>query len=59
MYFLNELLMSLRSLFQKLSDEQIEEGINELDNEHFQNVSDDELIKYKCTVLVTKVEKVA
>ena len=47
------------SLFQKLSDEQIEEGINELDNEHFQNVGDDELIKYKCTVLVTKVEKVA
>ena len=47
------------SLFQKLSDDQIEEGIIELDNEHFQNVSDDELIKYECTVLVTKVEKVA
>ena len=47
------------SLFQKLSDDQIEEGINELDDEHFQNVNDDELINYECTVLVTKVEKVA
>ena len=40
------------SLFQKLI-------INELDNEHFQNVNDDEFINYECTVLVTKVEKVA
>ena len=39
------------SLFEKLSDDQIEEGINELDNEHFQNVNDDELINYECTVL--------
>ena len=47
------------SLLQHLSDDQIEEGISELDNEHYQNVKDDELINYECTVLVTKVEKVA
>ena len=48
------------SLLQDLiSDDQIEEGISGLDNEHFQNVKDDELINYECTVLVTKVEKVA
>ena len=47
------------SLLQHLSDDQIEEGISELGNEHYQNVKDDELINYECTVLVTKVEKVA
>ena len=47
------------SLLQHLSDDQIEEGISELDNEHFQNVKDHELINFECTVLVTKVEKVA
>ena len=47
------------SLLQHLSDDQIEEGISELDHEHYQNVKDDELINYECTMLVTKVEKVA
>ena len=45
------------SFLQHLSDDQIEEGITELDNEHYQNVKDDELINYECTMLVTKVEK--
>ena len=47
------------SLLQHLSDDQIEEGISELDHEYYQNVKDDELINYECTMLVTKLEKVA
>ena len=47
------------SFFQHLSDDQIEEGITELENEHYQNVKEDDLINYESTVLVTRVEKVA
>lgn len=47
------------SLFQKLSDDQIEEGISELGKEHYQNVKDDELSNYEYTVLMTRMVKVA
>ena len=39
--------------------DEIEEGIRELENEYYQNVSNDELINYEDTVLVTRAEKVA
>ena len=47
------------SLLQHLSDDEIEEGIRELQNEYYQNVTSDELINYEDTVLVTRAEKVA
>ena len=47
------------SVLQHLSDDEIEEGIRELENEYYHNVKDDELINYECTVLMTRAEKVA
>ncbi|KAJ7383000.1 hypothetical protein OS493_031170 [Desmophyllum pertusum] len=43
------------SMFNRLSDEQIEEGINELDNELLKDVKDDDRISYNYVVLVMKI----
>ena len=45
------------SLLQHLSDDEIEEGISELENEYYHNVKNDELINYEDTVHVTKAKK--
>ena len=47
------------SVLQHLSDDEIQEGISELENGYYHNVKDHELINYECTVLVTRAEKVA
>ncbi|KAJ7350151.1 hypothetical protein OS493_038161 [Desmophyllum pertusum] len=43
------------SMFNRLSDEQIEEGIKELENELFKDVKDDDRINYNYVVLITKI----
>ena len=43
-------------MFHQLSDEQIEEGIKELDSETLKNVKDDELINCTYVILMTKFE---
>ena len=44
------------SMFYPLSDEQIEEGIKELENETLKDVKDDEYINYNYVVRITKFE---
>ena len=44
------------SMFYQLSDEQIEEGIKELENETFKDVKDDERINCNYVVRITKFE---
>ena len=44
------------SMFRQLSDEQIEEGINELEKGAFKDVKNDDCINYDCVVRMTKFE---
>ena len=44
------------SMFLQLSDEQIEEGINELEKGPFKDVKNDDSIDYNCVVRMTKFE---
>ena len=47
------------SIFDHFSDDQIEEGIRELQNDVLKDLKDDDLINVQRSMLVTRAEKVA
>ena len=46
------------SMLKHFSDDQIEEGVRELENDVFKDMKDDDLIMYEHTLLVVRAEKV-
>ena len=46
------------SMLEDFSDDQIEQGIREFENDAFKNMKDDDLIKFEHTLLVIRAEKI-
>ena len=44
-------------MLEHFSDDQIEEGIREFENEEFKDLKDDDLVNNEYTLLVTRAEK--